>query len=53
MRKVYCLREVDCPEDRHLKAKFHKMPRANIFMSMDFFKPKVANNKGKHALVLI
>ena len=53
MKEKYDLQEVWIPEKEQIEAKYHQMPKCNIFMSTEFHKPKPKENKGSRALVLI
>ena len=54
MVETYNLQEIWIPENEHVDAKYHEMPKCNIFMSREFKQPNVEENKARRkALVLI
>jgi len=54
MVEKYYLKEVWMPENEHVEERFHNMPKCNIFMSPEFRRPNVEENKQrKRACVLI
>jgi len=54
MVETYHLNEVWMPENEHVEEKYHNMPKCNIFMSPEFRRPNVEQNRQKRrALVLI
>ena len=54
MQATFNLLEIMIPEDEHLDDKVEGVvPKCNIFMSKEFYKPNPKQNMGKRALVLI
>ena len=45
MVETFGLQEVLIPENEHVDAEFHNMPKNNIFMSPEFRQPDVEANR--------